>query len=336
MTDKTSGLHSLLERQWGQLSAQAVGPDALATVELYLPVSAGHVRVAVDDRGQRHLLIPFSTGVPLQADTRSGGVHLLRRPLVIDEQVVQFADIHCLTPTLNSVFVAFYSSLLEVVSAHPNVTPQQVHELLLAWRDLLSDRPLRWTRARVAGFFSELVVLERVLRQKPTAVDAWRGPFRAPQDFRSAGGAIEVKASTGQEGRLVSVHGTDQLLAPEGGVLWLAWMRLAIVGGAAGRSVDDVLTSSSSLTTDPALLRAAVEAARWESAPKELAELRFEVSEERWYRVAPGFPRITTAELPDAALPEGVTRVSYQLDLDVLADPGKNWSRAVADLLGAT
>ncbi|MER8028507.1 PD-(D/E)XK motif protein [Streptomyces bauhiniae] len=52
----------------------------------------------------------------------------------------------------------------------------------------------------------------------------------------------------------------------------------------------------------------AVDAERYRTA-------RFEVREERWYRVTSGFPRLTTQVLLAAGVPADVRDVEYTIDL---------------------
>ncbi len=175
-------------------------------------------------------------------------------------------------------------------------------------RELLSE-------AVQVGLLGELFVLEKVaLNQLPasTAVAAWRGPLRSPQDFQFGDGAIEVKSGTAPHD-VLNITSEEQLDATKWTVLLLAvvtWRQQS--EGAEAESV-----------TDAALrIRGAIEAADRAAAARFVGlltaagfDFRDDYSRWRWertgvavYRVGDGFPALVPAMIP-----AGVEDVGYAL-----------------------
>lgn len=322
MTSHSTDWRSTLERLWAELPVPKTtdGVGQLASADLLMPTAAGTLRLAVDGQGRRHLLVAYPNDQVIPRDLRSGGIALEGRTLLLDGRPVQFADLKCVDADLNSVFSTFIVVVLELFSTGIEISPQRLQDLLASWRKLLAGRTAGWTPSRAGGLFSELVVLERLLLLDPSAAAAWRGPFGEAQDFRRRNEALEVKSTLSQEGRVVSIHGLDQLAAPVAGTLGFGWMRLVV--GDPGRTVDELASSCRSKAADPMAVDDAFGVLGWSLAPEDVHELRFAPVEERWYQVAETFPKITNATLAAGGPPAGVSAVEYRVDLDyVLEDP---------------
>ena len=89
------------------------------------------------------------------------------------------------------------------------------------------------------------MLLDVVRTRPPHRVECWVGPTGGRHDFRRGAIAVEVKTTRAHTSRQVTIHGEDQLDAPDGGALHLHFVRLEEVpsGGASVTSlVDDLLT----------------------------------------------------------------------------------------------
>jgi hypothetical protein len=170
---------------------------------------------------------------------------------------------------------------------------------------------------RLAGLFAELTVLEALLTVHAGAAQVWHGPTGSPHDFRSAHHAIEVKASTTTSGRIVRVHGVDQLESPEAGSLHLAWFRVAVSTGTAARSILDVIDSCRTRADAADILDTRLAALGiGGEVDAALTDTRFEPTDEQWYEVDHAFPRIVPASFAEGAVPLGVSGMEYLVDLD--------------------
>ncbi|MGF3131201.1 PD-(D/E)XK motif protein [Streptomyces albidoflavus] len=344
MSASTSGsapsdrIRKLLERLWNQLDERSTTEPAalMLTAELEIRTPCGHVRLGRDAEGMRHLLVPIAPTDRLEDDRRSVGVHLTGRVLLVEDLPVRFADLHCRRADLSGVFTGLVADVCARIAAEPEARPYRIAQTLNGWRLLFGGEAVRWTVPRLAGLFAELLILERLLDIRPDAVEAWQGPTGGAQDFRSNRYAIEVKASSGISGRIVHIHGVDQLEEPAGGAVDLAWFRIAESHGSSARSVQDLIAACHAKTDRVDVLDARLTALGLKAAsPGVAADVRFEVVEERWHEVDQRFPKIVPASFVDGTVPVGVSGVEYLVDLDSIplrADQALALDRLAKDL----
>lgn len=310
-----SGWRSVLEEKWTELATQnREAPGSLPSADLLLPAGAGTLHVAVDAEGRRHMLVQYSDAEVIPEDKRSGGIHLTSRRLLHGQEERQFADVVCVDKDLSGVFASLAVSVIELFATGPSVSPVRLQALLSSWRRLLAGRASPWTVSRAAGLFGELLVLRRLLEVSAGATASWRGPLGEAQDFRSTRHAIEVKTTVVPTGRVVSVHGLDQLEVPSNGTLTLAWLRLA-TAGKESQTIDDLAEECRVRTSDPELFDDLLNLLGWPGAPDDVRSLQFSCVEERWSEVDADFPRLCLSSLGGFS-PPGVSSVNYQLDLD--------------------
>ncbi|MFF3458006.1 PD-(D/E)XK motif protein [Streptomyces sp. NPDC002730] len=312
-------LRETLELLWARLDreSQPVPTSPMLSAELKITTPDGCLRLGRDVDGGRHLLVPIGATQRLDDDRRSAGVHLTSRVLLVDDMPVRFADLHCRRGDLSGVFTGLVADVCARVAVEPEASPFRLAQTLNSWRLLLGGQAERWTVPRLAGLFAELTVLDQLLEISPAAVEAWQGPTGSAQDFRTARHAIEVKASASAGDRIVRIHGADQLEAPENGPLHLAWFRISVSSGQSSRSVLDLIRSCRSKASAVETLDARVATLGIAgTADSVVADTRFEPTEERWYEVDAGFPRIVPACFIEGAVPVGVGGLEYLVDLD--------------------
>ncbi|MGW7435858.1 PD-(D/E)XK motif protein [Streptomyces sp. NPDC054849] len=318
ISSATARFRETLELLWARLDDESrSAPALMVSAELQIATPYGSVRLGRDAEGMRHLLVPISRTDRLDDDRRSAGVHLASRVLLVDDMPVRFADLVCRRRDLAGVFTGLVADVCARVAAEPQGAPFRIAQTLNFWRLLLGGQPGHWTVPRLAGLFAELTVLERLLVVRPTAVAAWQGPTGCAQDFRSTHHAIEVKATTSSGGRIVRIHGVDQLEVPTTGTLHLAWFRVVISSGSVGRSIRDLIDSCRDKAAAVDVLDARLVAlgitAEVDAA---VTDTRFESTDERWYEVDEAFPRIVPEGFIKGAAPTGVSGVEYLVDLD--------------------
>lgn len=217
------------------------------------------------------------------------------------------------------VFSALCRDIINSTSANPNreTLGQTVLGRLQHWRALLERDSSGLDEQTLRGLIGELVVLQSRLipsMDVDEAVEAWRGPFGAPQDFLLRdGNRLEVKAiNHGAE--VVTINGLAQL---DSGTdpLTLVVVRVRVTGPAAAGSV-----------TAPRLiaqLRSRLEhhseaRAMFESALAQLGwhehfahdELALHIVGMDAYPVDEGFPRLTSQ-----LVPAGVDDAIYDVSL---------------------
>jgi hypothetical protein len=162
-----------------------------------------------------------------------------------------------------------------------------------------------------------LVVLTRLLGEDPSAHRLWRGPEGHRHDFSAGAIALEVKSSAVSEGRRPRIHGLDQLEAPEGGTLCLAWFRLQrTTANSSGTAFVELVDQALRLCDDEgALLELLAGAGYRLPDADQYHDVRFAVGEERWYRVGPDFPGLTGQALKSAGVSVSALDVEYSIDL---------------------
>ncbi|MFJ5611938.1 PD-(D/E)XK motif protein [Streptomyces sp. NPDC093221] len=330
-------LRELLEGLWDRLDRQALmeTEGAMITTALEAGTPHGALRLGRDADGQRHLLVPIGSSDRVDDDLRSAGIHLTTRTLSSDDELpVRYADIACRRHDLAGTFTGLVADLTGLIAVNPDRAPSLIVRTLHAWRLLLGGTSSRWTVPRLAGLFAELVVLEDLLEVDPRAVRAWLGPLGCPQDFRGAHHAIEVKGTVAAEGRIVHIHGADQLETPENGTLALVWMRVTESTGPGARSIPEILAACREKIGDLGALETRLAALVLpESDEGPMGGTRFLPTEQRWYEVVGDFPRVVPQSFVDGAVPTGVHGLEYQIDLDAVSHLTE-WE-VVLDRLGA-
>ncbi|MEV8014935.1 PD-(D/E)XK motif protein [Streptomyces sp. NPDC086554] len=338
-----------LEESWRDLLLAPVSADnRLRTAPLPVTTSRGPVLAAVDHEGHRHLLIPIAGNQHVR-EIRDGQVLRLRRRPLEDEEVYQYyADLGCLRRDLDDVFTGLGENVLREMArlGEDEQTPassqalKSLHRVLDRWRALFRTSGTLLGPEQLAGLYGELDILLRLLTENPSAHRLWTGPSGSPHDFSSGTDAVEVKTTTGDALR-VRVHGLRQLEPPEGGSLQLACMRVERVPeGGEGTSVVDLVERALRLCDDESTLLGLLAEVGYLTVDAErYRTTNFIVREERWYAVAAGFPRITTADLALAEVPGNVTDVEYTVDLTVPSPsplPMTGVERHLAAMLGGS
>jgi hypothetical protein len=274
--------------------------------------------LAVDDKGRPHLLITLQDGAA--EDVPASDVATLQigvRTLVIAGQTQKLLDVACLFESLAEVFDHFIVAVLERLGGQPRSPERAIAEVLANWRQFLVAASGPPGRDKLAAVFGELLVLLDVVRAGSIkSIDAWVGPFGGRHDIRRATYAIEVKTTLSHTSRNVTIHGEDQLEAPDGGTLHLHLVRLEQVSGG-GRSVTSLVDELLSLGVRAEELFQAVSAAGIPLPDlSATADVGFEIRERLTIPVDDGMPRIVPTSFVSGARPVGVIELTYTIDLD--------------------
>lgn len=148
-------------------------------------------------------------------------------------------------------------------------------------------------------------------------LSGWVGPDDAPQDFLLGDGAIEVKATMSSSGFPVKIGTLEQLDDAVASPLFLAAVKFAAEKG--GATLPEMVAEvERRLEDEPSaadFLRERLAAVGYSEAHVAQYSRRFEPKEMRWLSVSEGFPRLTPG-----AVPRGVTRAIYEINLDHAED----------------
>ena len=331
-------LRRTLERLWSEVTVRvpATEDGALASAELALSAPAGPLRLAVDHAGQRHLLVPISSDDEAVEHWNSAGVSLSTNVRVVDDGAVRFLDLQCRREDLSGVFTGLVADVCVTIARDGQVIGPGLSAMLESWRELLGGNRHAWTVPRLAGLYGELSILERLLAVDPAATETWVGPTGAAQDFRRHPNALEIKATTGSVGRLVRIHGTDQLEWPTAGTLTLVWSRFAAGERGEADDIPSLVERCLALASSPALLSRLDQIGLPSLSSPQLSDVSFELVERYAYQVGMNFPRITPGRFLGDAVPAGVQNVEYVVDLDTVPAMEVDLSTVLTRFLGAS
>jgi hypothetical protein len=321
----TSAVNALpIERyRWDELEGAPPVGERL-TVRSAAPGRRSDVLIAVDASANRFVLVEIPVGEPrelLERTSRGIAVQVVEM-LVEDRQLRSFVEIACLERHGHVALDVVIGELVEALEAGASIgTVRLVQNVLAKWRRFwagVSQGQL--SKPEQIGLFGELWFLSRWLMpsvEPNLALGMWRGPMGARNDFECLGLAIEVKTSSRVDGLHV-IHGIEQLLPPDGGMLYLF-----------SASVREEASANDSLSTLVREIRdllsadfdalgrfeTLIYAARYEDAHAiEYSKLKLRVRAQELYRVAAGFPRLVPESLV-GGVPAGVGSISYELSL---------------------
>ncbi|WP_037619155.1 PD-(D/E)XK motif protein [Streptomyces aureus] len=332
-------LRALVEECWTALEAeQTTGERRLRVAQLPGATDGEPLSVAVDHDGHRHLLVPIHSHRKVRPGL-DGPVLRLNRRVLEDEQTYQaYADLACLRDDLRDLFTELCVDVLGAAGELPDNQVKALYRVLDRWRALFKSQGAPLGPDQLAGLFGELVVLNRLLSEDPSAHRLWRGPEGHRHDFSGGVNAVEVKSTTEGEGRRPRIHGLDQLDAPEGGTLCLAWLRLhPTTAAGSGTAFVNMVEQALHLCDDEgALLELLAGAGFHLSDSERYQDVRFAIREERWYRVDADFPGLTRLMLRAAGLSVSALDVEYTIDLSGKTPaslPPDDMSRVIENLI---
>lgn len=300
-----------LAAAWLALTEGLPGAGEIRLSSLDAANNTGHLLVGSDSHQRLHLLVPVPPGHPVRVDRRSKGVGIERNEYVVGADRRPFVDVVCYEPALNDIFHRLAAEMVTRVVDKPADSVSVCQEVLARWRELLERRRPPLSPDALAGLFGELHVLSQLVARDPAhRVGAWVGPTGAVHDFQTATVEVEVKATARREGRLVGIHGAEQLQPTGDRELYLLFIRFRI--DTAGRSVGDLVASLKSAGVDGIQLDELVALSGWSES---VDDERFVVVEERLYRVDDAFPKIVPDSFTEGDVPSGVVRLQYEVDL---------------------
>ncbi|MDH6132794.1 hypothetical protein P3T37_002180 [Kitasatospora sp. MAA4] len=312
----TADLRIVLDDHWRRLEATPLSEgQAVLTSALPVQTAQGPLLAAMDGTGLRHLLVPLKSRQRVSAGLVSASLRISERPLEDEESYGRFADVACTRRELDDVFTGLCGDVLVALEADGERPYRTARAVVERWKQLFSSSPRALTTEQVVGLFGELFVLTRLLQEDPGAVRHWVGPNGERHDFTDGKHALEVKSSiTVSERRVFQVHGLDQLEAPAGGDLLLAWHRFESHPG--GSTLGELVARAMELCDDEAALLSKLASVGYRLSDDEHRNgPRLSLVEDRWYCVDDRFPRLTTGSVFSGEVPAGVLDVRYTVDL---------------------
>ncbi|WP_432077500.1 PD-(D/E)XK motif protein [Streptomyces sp. YPW6] len=311
-------LRRSVEESWDALEAEQTTTErSLRAAPLPVESGDGPLVAAVDREGFRHLLVPVPANRKVRSNPDGPVLRLSKRALEDADTYQNYADLTLLQGDFGDLFTELCVDVLDATRGLPQSPVKALYGVLDRWKALFRTQGPVLAPEQVAGLFGELMVLKRLLEKEPSAHRLWRGPSGYRHDFWGGTTAVEVKTSTSSEGRRPRIHGLDQLETPDEGGLWLVWTRLQkVVSAEVGTGFTELIRQALDLCDDErALLDLLAEAGYRPADADRYRDVRYSVSEERWYRVTSDFPGLTGQALTAAGVTVSALDVTYSIDL---------------------
>jgi len=306
----------VLQEGWNVLHSGAGEPTQFATLPLSDSVEAGPLLQAIDGDGVRQILIPVQADFP--EDSLSAGVTIKRVEVPSEAGGKIYAAVRCELPRLSDLFDDVVLDMIHAAVNHPDEPVHACITVLDEWRALL--RPVRIkppSATAVGALVAELYyVAEVVSRDDARRLDFWTGREGQRHDLRRGSTALEVKATLSREGRRCAIHGLEQLDPPEGGALYLAWVRLEQVPDGP-LSIQALIDRLRNLGVPAQQVYAGLDE-RGLPPGSAAPELAFELRETRVIQVTDSFPRLSRTSIRNDVPLNGITNVRYDVDLDAV------------------
>jgi hypothetical protein len=276
---------------------------------------AGSVRLAIGPGGEARLLVPLAAREKVGFVETGGSLGIGVTILTHRQRAIRFLDVICLSPNLEPVFGEVVNDIVRRLADRKDGV-EAVADAISDFRALLVPSVEKDVdRSRVVGLVAELVVLNRLLDIAPSAWRSWRGPAGDRHDFRARDHSLEVKASLGAGACQITINGLEQLEPPTGGSLRLAHLILETVEGGL-LTVAALGDRALFLADNPAGIRELLTAIGCGDVHDPAwNRLAFRAEAERFYRVGPGFPRMTRSTFVGDQIPSGVVEATYRIDL---------------------
>ncbi len=185
-----------------------------------------------------------------------------------------------------------------------------------AWQEFMRKGAQPLGAEAEIGLVGELLTLSAIIEAgvgAATACEAWVGPLDGLRDFEIGTGGIEVKSSLTSTGFPARIGSLDQLDDTVRQPLFVVGVRLRQV--AHGTSLPSLVEAMRDIVRGDAeaerLLSERLVAAGYFDAHSDKYARRFVGAGTRIVEVAEGFPRLTPGRVP-----AGISRASYEIDLD--------------------
>lgn len=185
-----------------------------------------------------------------------------------------------------------------------------------AWQEFMRKGSQVLSAEAEIGLVGELTVLRAIIEAGvplATAIESWVGPLDGVQDYELGTGALEVKATLSAAGFPAKIDSLEQLHDATRQPLFLIGTRLRQIDS--GQSLPVLVSVIRDAAIGDAeatrLLSERLIAAGYFDAHADRYVRRFTLAETRIIEVKDGFPRLTPP-----AVPLGVTRAAYEIDLD--------------------
>lgn len=225
-------------------------------------------------------------------------------------------------PSYLDLFVAVGEDIVEALSSvkDKRLASHRFIQRLSVWQEFLSEfGPNGLGDTSVQGLIGELWHLKErclPLLGHRDALNAWKGPEKRPRDFEYLDAAIEVKTTTGKQHVKIHISNENQLDDAGLRALYLCHLQMVPVQKG-GLILPDLISELREIFTLEGLSaefdRKLQLCGYLDSQSSLYNECRYRIASESYYRVAAGFPRVLTKDVPS-----GVGDLQYSVAVSAL------------------
>jgi hypothetical protein len=190
-----------------------------------------------------------------------------------------------------------------------------------AWQEFMRKGSQSLSPEAEIGLVGELALLRAIIDEGvpvASAIESWVGPLDGVRDFEIGTGAVEVKATLSAAGFPAKIGSLEQLDDSLRQPLFLAGARLR--QGDTGKNLPELVAEMRDVAAGEAeavrLLSERLIAAGYFDAHADRYIRRFTLVDTCVLEVKDDFPRLTPGSVP-----LGVTKATYEIDLDKAAGP---------------
>ena len=223
------------------------------------------------------------------------------------------------------LFAAMVADVAHAMNAESSVGEKRLLRVFLgrirAWQEFMRKGAQPLSPESEIGLVGELTLLRAIIDAGlllASAIESWVGPLDGIRDFEIGTGSLEVKATLSAAGFPAKIGSLEQLDDSVRQPLFLAGARLRQTD--TGQSLPELVAEMRDVAAGEAeamrLLSERLIAAGYFDAHADRYIRRFALADTRIVEVKEGFPRLTPGSVP-----LGVTKATYEIDLDKAAGP---------------
>lgn len=224
------------------------------------------------------------------------------------------------------LFAAMVADVAHAMNTEANADEKRMLRVFLgrirAWQEFMRKGAQALSAESEIGLVGELNLLRAIIDAGvplAVAIESWVGPLDGVRDFELGTGSLEVKATLSVAGFPAKIGSLEQLDDSVRQPLFLVGTRLLQIE--TGQSLPELVAEMRDIATGEAeamrLLSERLIAAGYFDAHADRYVRRFTLVDTRIIEVKDGFPRLTPGSVP-----LGVTKATYEIDLDKAAGPG--------------
>ena len=321
-----------------------IGERIWDNIEAQLPRGPGIVRRRVREDGERNLFIgvthpgrervlELAVSADAVGDIKLPSTRALKA--VMEHGTTGEVEVRIIlaAPEMAGVFTPFCNDVIAAVAAAEDdrAALSVLFERFFHWQSLFALEGGGLSSLDAQALFGELWVLEHLFMPPSgvQSIETWRGPDREDRDFLMSGLGIEVKTTRGDEPVAVTIASEAQLDIVGLDVLYLVTLKLEVLEGGKGATLNDSVASIRGALVPEAVPLFRDKLLRYgylDQHSYRYSDVVYVIREVAAFKVEEGFPRIVGSDLVS-----GVGSVTYRLGLSA-CEP---WRRTLDELRAA-